>query len=338
MPSTLLLNSIIRLLRFLHPALPQQRPSQLFQQFIQVHEILVIPRILPMPSRLRMLTINSIHLTSRAVGEWGYLLVLIIPFLTILTISLLGGLLFCLCELFPQRFYPSFLGWGHLLSLGRDSRESRFEIADWTWERCVRGGETSTAATTEGRESGGNVTSTSSSRSTRTERVGRVDYPRRRLFQDHHPIPHMSILTQHHHGRRTHDIRPGVMFLCWIPTHSIDRFAVVGPIDRPYKRTTSLPSSPEHGPQTIPNIPFWTVTSRGEFSHHDRFMDVCEVCDQDVRTLEVDVLFSWDRRVCFCGSAVTFFGFEGGREVGGVDCLWARARDRGDTLEDTFEF
>jgi len=66
-------------------------------------------------------------------------------------------------------------------------------------------------------------------------------------------------------------------------------------------------------------------------------MYVCEVCDEDVRTLEIDVLFSWDRGICFSCSAVSFFGFEGGGEVGGVDCLWARADNGGDTLENAFE-
>ena len=50
--------SIITLFPYTAP-FPQQRPSQLLQQLIQSHKILIIPRILPMPSRLRMLTINS---------------------------------------------------------------------------------------------------------------------------------------------------------------------------------------------------------------------------------------------------------------------------------------
>jgi hypothetical protein len=51
-------------------------------------------------------------------------------------------------------------------------------------------------------------------------------------------------------------------------------------------------------------------------------MDLCEIFYDDVGTLEVDVFFPWDRWVCFCGAAGSFFGFEGGGEVEGVNCCW----------------
>ena len=76
----------------------------------------------------------------------------------------------------------------------------------------------------------------------------------------------------------------------------------------------------------------------GIFSHHDGFMHVCQVRNKDIRTLEVDVFFPWDGRVCLCCSAVAFFCFEGGGEVRWVDCLCGRARNGRNALEDTFEF
>ena len=49
-------------------------------------------------------------------------------------------------------------------------------------------------------------------------------------------------------------------------------------------------------------------------------MDLGFVCDEDEGALEVDVFFAGDGRVCFCCSAVAFFGFESRGEVEGVNC------------------
>lgn len=47
-------------------------------------------------------------------------------------------------------------------------------------------------------------------------------------------------------------------------------------------------------------------------------MYICEVSDDNIWTLKVDVFFPRDGRVCFRSSSLTFFGLEGSGEVSGV--------------------
>ena len=193
----------------------QHRPLQLYQQRVQFHKILLIPRILSMSFRLRVL--SSVLLRGET-----HLLIIIITIFTILAVSLfLLFLRFRLGQLFSQCLDLSLLcGRRHI----RNRHQSTLQIPYFSRQTSLA--IDSAAQTTQSR---GNTTRGGASNG--TERIRRVDYPRRRLIS---LVLNLCVFL-----KWLGSIGSGIMFrtfrgfVFWSRTH---------------KGTIALFARPEHGP------------------------------------------------------------------------------------------